>query len=219
VAATGSVQERVPFALAGATNDAGDASNTTGDPEADRDGDGVPDKADRCPDKFASFPDGCPRLETGPNVVPIPRLISFARNSTTPTAESDKVIRLVALALTDEHSSMRVELIGHASNDEVGWQRISAARAAAVVAILVHAGVDRRRLVARGERSAPAPWVPPPGPPPPGDPNANVAKDKEAWLAAQRTVEFRVTDPGDPAKDRAAMQHRAICDIIGCAPE
>jgi outer membrane protein OmpA-like peptidoglycan-associated protein len=151
-------------------------------------------------------------------------IVTFARNSTRPTPETDEIIRLEALMMTDR-PSMKVEVIGHASNDETDWQRISAARAAAVVAILVQAGVDKWRLVARGERSgersAPVPWARPPAPQSPGDPDAgNVAKEKEAWLAAHRTVEFHVTDPGDPAKNRPPALPEDICKVIGrCAPQ
>jgi outer membrane protein OmpA-like peptidoglycan-associated protein len=151
-------------------------------------------------------------------------IVTFARNSTQPTPETDEIIGMVANMMTGR-PSMKVEVIGHASSDETDWQRISAARAAAVFARLVRAGVDKWRLVARGERSgersAPVSWARPPAPQSPDDPNAaNVAKEKEAWLAAHRTVEFHVTDPGDPAKNRSPPLPMTICKVLGyCRPQ
>lgn len=220
-AGTGSVQEPVPLALADATYDAGGASDTTGDPEADRDGGAIAaDRADASTEvaNFCGCHDASPPCRAGVlcSLVGIKicgKLVCFARNSTRPTPESDEGIAAFASVMKD-NPSMKVEVIGHASNDEAGWQRISAARAAAVVASLVRAGVDGSCLVARGERSAPAPWAPPPA----GDPNAaNVAKEKEAWLTAHRIAEFHVTDPGHRAypHDSAAPD---ICKMFGCGP-
>jgi outer membrane protein OmpA-like peptidoglycan-associated protein len=144
-AGTGSI----PFAPAGAANDAGDGSNATGEPEADRDSDGIPDRDDRCPDTPGHVPDGCPtwREEPGHGCA-IAAVVTFWYHSTRLTPDSDAAIRQVT-DLLKANPCLNVELIGFVSLGEADPEKTGTARAAAVMAGLVHAGVDRKRLVAK----------------------------------------------------------------------
>ena len=207
---TGAVQEPVPLAIAGATNDAGDASTATAEPEADRDGDGVPDKADRCPDRpGSSFSDGhgCP-MGGGPDYkisCGIAAFVTFWHGSTRLTPDSDAAIREVA-DLMKANPCLKVEVIGYVSSDEVegmgglvgeGFggeglggvklknpEKTGTARAAAVIEVVIRAGVDRTRLVAKYGGPLPAPFG-----------------------AGASRVEFHMMNRG------------AACKVIGCPPD
>ncbi len=145
----------------------------------DRDGDGIPDNEDRCPDaagpaKFQGCPDtdgdgipdiddkcptvpgpksnnGCPVTKTDVDVVL--KDINFKFNSAEITPESKASINKAVKLLADSDILANGAYIdGH--TDRVGSQTynqtLSKKRAQSVVDALVNAGVDRSKLTARG---------------------------------------------------------------------
>jgi outer membrane protein OmpA-like peptidoglycan-associated protein len=149
---------------------------------ADKDSDGIPDDADACPKvagRASADPktNGCPQIvvtvSTGMTIL---QQVTFARGNTSPSPDSDPIVRDTAEALRTHPSITKVEVGGHASLDDPTPQQTSEARAANVVARLVALGVDRGRLIARGYGTA--------------QPLASSAT-KEG-RARNRRVEFRV---------------------------
>ena len=164
----------------------GPAENA-GCPWADRDHDGVPDKDDACPDEPGPADNkGCPRKQSLIVVkrdrIDIKQQVHFKPNKTLILPDSFELLRQVATAIKDApHISVRIE--GH--TDNVGKlennMKLSQARADAVKEFLVKQGVEGRQITAEGY-----------GPTRPIASNAT-----KAGKAANRRVEFRITEPGE----------------------
>jgi outer membrane protein OmpA-like peptidoglycan-associated protein len=138
--------------------------------EPDRDGDGVPDHRDACPEQFGSAR-GCPTDAPGvgraeppapepdapqahfiPGKIVIAKQIHFATGEDEILPESFPILGEVA-RLLDEHAEIaRVSVDGHTDDvgDDATNMRLSRRRALAVVRWLVQHGIDERRLEARG---------------------------------------------------------------------
>jgi hypothetical protein len=86
-------------------------------------------------------------------------VVGFARDGATPLPAYDEVIQDVVDHL-EANPAMKIAVVGYASSDELNPQKSSEARAAAVLARLVRAGISRKRLVARGEGSSLPRWWP-----------------------------------------------------------
>lgn len=141
-------------------------------PLCDRDGDGVDDAHDACPDdpaepgpQLTEGPNaGCPPQETVIGLVNKrpsgPPIVIFERGSAQPLPESRETIEVMAKALRERPPGRRVLVEGHASGDEADGVGLSEARARAVVKQLVAAGVKPGLLEARGL----GPHVPPDAP-------------------------------------------------------
>jgi OOP family OmpA-OmpF porin len=154
-------------------------------PSPDRDGDGVPNEADACPDEAGAADadpkkSGCPRAFVQGNQIKITEQVKFGNNSGTILAEPATVATLEAvLRVLKEHPEIeRLSVEGY--SDNVGSaeanRKLSQRRADAVVAWLVKAGIDPKRLQSAGfglER--------------PIDTN-----DTPAGRANNRRVEFRI---------------------------
>jgi outer membrane protein OmpA-like peptidoglycan-associated protein len=126
------------------------------DPDADRDGDGVPDKDDRCPDEPGEhWNQGCPYhdivVDEGSTLVVLGS-IDFEFDSAKLKESSFHVLDAVAKALTDNPDIERVEVGGH--TDERGSAPynldLSNRRAASVVAYLAEHGIAAKRLSSHG---------------------------------------------------------------------
>ncbi|HEY8092041.1 MAG TPA: OmpA family protein, partial [Polyangiaceae bacterium] len=117
---------------------------------------GIADGADACPKEpgtAAADPrkNGCPQLVTVETMgIVILQQVLFTRGASTVLAESLPVIDATVSALRRTPVPHPIEIAGHASADEPGAQRLSEARAKAVMARMVAAGVDAKRLVVRG---------------------------------------------------------------------
>jgi outer membrane protein OmpA-like peptidoglycan-associated protein len=124
----------------------------------DRDGDGIPDERDQCPDKPESKnnyedDDGCP------DVVPTAvkkftgtiRGITFALNSAKILVASHKTLDAAVKVMT-QYPKMKVRIDGHTDNigSEAYNQDLSQRRAEAVRAYLVSKGVSADRLTVKG---------------------------------------------------------------------
>jgi OmpA-OmpF porin, OOP family len=131
--------------------------DTDGCPDADNDGDGVDDTLDRCPrERGLASSEGCPRLnyegvEVAPQALRITRPVLFEGSTATIRSVSFPLLDTIVDVLKD-HPEIRLEIQGH--NDSRGSdalnQKVSHARAEAVMRYLVERGVDPARLTAIG---------------------------------------------------------------------
>jgi outer membrane protein OmpA-like peptidoglycan-associated protein len=126
------------------------------DDEADRDGDGVLDKDDRCPDVPGElWNQGCPEekmiIDEGSTLV-ILQSIDFEFDSATIKESSYPVLDAIVKALGDNLDIQSVEIGGH--TDERGSapynKDLSNRRAASVKTYLVEHGVAATRLSSHG---------------------------------------------------------------------
>jgi outer membrane protein OmpA-like peptidoglycan-associated protein len=153
---SGLEQERRPLIVAEET---AEVEVVAAAPIVDRDGDGVADGADNCPD-VAGLADnaGCPPYEKVavlPDKLEVKDKIAFEWNSSKLDASSGPALDEVAQALKD-NPTFRVEVAGHASSDgnDDHNQQLSEQRAETVVTYLVSRGVARDRLKSRGFSSS-----------------------------------------------------------------
>ena len=138
----------------------------------DRDGDGIPDNLDKCPDKPENYngiedEDGCPdgydrdkdRItdtppvpETLEDVVAVPAPIEFKFDTAIMLPGAEAYLARVLEILQKHTDVLKIEIQGHTSS-EGGYDynmRLSNARAHTVVQWLVDHGVAAERLVPRG---------------------------------------------------------------------
>jgi outer membrane protein OmpA-like peptidoglycan-associated protein len=125
----------------------------------DRDGDGVSDADDRCPDVMGTVTQaGCPPYEqvvVSPDKIEVKQKIAFEWSSSRLTPESHVALDEVARAMRD-NPAFRFEVEGHASSEgeESVNQPLSEQRASAVVQYLVAHGIANDRLASRGFSSS-----------------------------------------------------------------
>jgi outer membrane protein OmpA-like peptidoglycan-associated protein len=125
----------------------------------DRDGDGVPDNVDRCPDVAGSWENhGCPPYQTlvvQPDRLELKEKLYFKWNQAVIEEASFPTLNEVAQALKD-NKNFKVQVEGHASSEGTydHNQDLSERRAEAVVDYLVARGVPRDRLVSKGFSSS-----------------------------------------------------------------
>lgn len=162
--------------------------------EPDRDGDGVVDVCDACPDESGLPPDGCPRrvVIEAAEIRITPQLF-FPLNGATVMPPGRPVLDEVG-ALMREHPEIRsLEVRGHASAGERGASGLARRRADNARSYLVERGVEAARLVAQGY-----------GVDVPLDTNATAI-----GRARNRRVDFRILDaarpPGAPERPRPVM--------------
>jgi OmpA-OmpF porin, OOP family len=125
----------------------------------DTDGDGIIDNEDACPQEpGAPSPDpykrGCPaRMALTPEAT-MAIIIHFPRASRTLPAETLLLVDAAVAVLKTKPAIRQVAVEGHASSDEPDAQGLSEDRAKSVIDRMVAAGIDRTRLVPRGEASS-----------------------------------------------------------------
>ncbi len=126
---------------------------------ADRDGDGIPDSVDRCPDVAGTIDYyGCPpykRIVVTPDKLELKEKIQFAWDAATLQQASYPVLDEVVQALKD-NTSFRVEVEGHTSSEGTDDhnQTLSEQRAQAVLDYLAAHGIARDRLGSKGFSSS-----------------------------------------------------------------
>jgi outer membrane protein OmpA-like peptidoglycan-associated protein len=134
----------------------------TAEPEeqaADRDGDGVADGVDNCPDVAGLVEnDGCPAYDkviVKKDKLEVNEKIAFKWNSAELEPSSYAALDEVVRALND-NQSFRVQVEGHASSEgsEAHNQTLSEQRAIAVLDYLASKGVARDRLGSKGFSSS-----------------------------------------------------------------
>jgi len=125
----------------------------------DRDGDGVPDDMDACPDMRGPASNvGCPIYEkvvVKPDKLELLEKIQFAWNQAVIESVSYPALDEVAKALQDNRG-FRVAIEGHASSEGADDhnQSLSSHRAEAVLEYVANHGVARDRLVSKGFSSS-----------------------------------------------------------------
>jgi outer membrane protein OmpA-like peptidoglycan-associated protein len=125
----------------------------------DRDGDGVADDVDRCPEVAGTLADnGCPpykKLVVQPDKLELKEKLYFDWNKATLQPESFPVLDEVVQALQD-NKSFKVQVQGHASSEGTNDhnQDLSEDRAEAVLAYLASHGVAKERLSSKGFASS-----------------------------------------------------------------
>ena len=129
-----------------------------GCPDCDNDGDGVlecPKVVDKCPDKPAKTPDGCPKkyklVVVTDKKIELKQTVYFATNRAVIKAASYALLNEVAQVLKD-NKGIHVRIEGH--TDSKGSNRfnlrLSTWRAASVRKYLIARGVPENRMVSKG---------------------------------------------------------------------
>lgn len=136
--------------------------DTDGCPDLDNDRDGVPDVVDQCPfDQETQNgyldEDGCPdkspdRVVVQKEKIVIHDRIFFEYNRAVIQRMSYDLLDEIARVINDHPRITLIQVEGHTDSDgsDAYNEKLSQARAEAVVAYLVTAGVDPARLVAKG---------------------------------------------------------------------
>ena len=137
-------------------NEAGPAANN-GCPWPDSDGDGVLDKDDQCPNEAGTVANnGCPEVvlptpEVEAQLTSYARTINFNTGKSTFKEEAYPTLQAIA-AILKEYPKANFRIEGH--TDSVGSeslnQRLSDARANAVMDYLINNGIAAARLTAKG---------------------------------------------------------------------
>ena len=128
-------------------------------PLPDRDGDGVPDQDDRCPDVPGPVENqGCPiydKVVVHKDKLELKEKVAFAKDTAKLVPKSYPLLDQVAKALQD-NKNLRVSVEGHTSSGGTKKhnQDLSQRRAAVVLEYLVRQGVARDRLSSRGFSSS-----------------------------------------------------------------
>lgn len=125
-----------------------------GCPDLDNDRDRIPDSDDKCPNEPESYngfddEDGCPdrgRVVVTDSSIEVLDMIFFSKGSATVERRSYPILDAVAAALKGNPSIRKVEVGGHASDDEGDAWSLASRRAAAVRQYLIDHGVESRRL-------------------------------------------------------------------------
>ncbi|AXT18706.1 OmpA family protein [Flavobacteriaceae bacterium AU392] len=137
-------------------NEAGPSANN-GCPWPDSDGDGVLDKDDQCPNEVGTVANnGCPEVvvpteEVQKQLTEYARTINF--NSSRSTFKDDAFPTLQAItAILKEYPKANFRIEGHtdSTGSETGNQKLSEARAKAVLDYLVTNGISSNRLTSQG---------------------------------------------------------------------
>ncbi len=129
--------------------------DSDGCPEADNDRDRVGDRNDKCPNEPETFngfedEDGCPdrgRVVVTDTSIEVLDQVYFGKTSDDIKNTSAPILDAVAATLRGNPDIIKIEVGGHASDDEgEGWA-LSSRRAAAVRKALIDRGVEGKRLV------------------------------------------------------------------------
>ncbi len=124
------------------------------DPTIDKDGDGVPDVDDKCPELKGDVTNyGCPKIKEKTRKVFSKALrgIQFETNLAVIKSVSYPVLQEVVIALK-ENPGYQIEILGHTDNKGGAEYNLelSQKRADAVARFLENNGIDKRRIVTTG---------------------------------------------------------------------
>ncbi|HEX5063159.1 MAG TPA: OmpA family protein [Kofleriaceae bacterium] len=161
--------------------------DTDGCPDADNDRDRVNDAYDKCPNEPETWngfedDDGCPdrgRVVVTSSAIEVLEQIYFAKTSDGIKKESGEILDAIAATLRGNPDIVKVEVGGHASDDEGEAWALSSRRASVVRQALIQRGVEGKRLV-----------VVPYGSTRPLDPKAADKNRRVDFLIAQRQEEM-----------------------------
>ena len=166
--------------------------------EPDRDGDGVVDVCDACPEESGLPTDGCPRRVVIEEAeIRITPQLFFPLNGSTVMPPGRPVLEEIAAVMRTHPALRSVEVRGHASVGEASASRLAQRRADAARAYLTEHGVEAERLLAHGY-----------GVDVPLD-----ANDTAIGRARNRRVDFRILDAAQP---RSAPERPRPVMPAGC---
>lgn len=151
----------------------------------DKDGDGIADKDDACPDD-AGMADplpnknGCPLARIDGKEIKLTEQFRFNDKGADLKRDNDVLILAIASMLKKHPEIEKLRVEGHTDNEgkPAANQKLSQERAEAVVKALVKAGVDKKRLEAKGI----------------GGLNPIETNVTEEGRAANRRIELRIVD-------------------------
>lgn len=137
--------------------DKDDFEDDDGCPDCDNDDDGVPEcpePIDKCPNKAAKTPDGCPvykLVKVTDKKIEIKQTIYFDTAKTTIKRRSYALLNEVATALKD-NPKIKIRVEGHTDSrgKDAYNLKLSNGRAASVRDYLIGRGVDEARMVSQG---------------------------------------------------------------------
>ncbi len=184
-------QDGVTDAADGCPDKAGPPANQ-GCPDEDRDGDGVVDRLDNCPDeKGEAKYQGCKKkqlVRITDGSLEILDIVYFRTNRSRIRSRSYRLLRNVASVLKNQPRIQKVRVEGHTDSrgSTESNEKLSQARAEAVVDFLVKQGLTRSRLEAVGF----------------GEANPVASNETRKGRAANRRVEFNIVDPPTNIKTR-----------------
>jgi outer membrane protein OmpA-like peptidoglycan-associated protein len=129
--------------------------DSDGCPEADNDQDRISDSNDRCPNEPETFngyddSDGCPdrgRVVVTNTSIEVLDQVYFAKSTDGIKSSSSQILDAIAATLRGNPEIVKVEVGGHASEDEGEAWALSSRRASAVRQALIDRGVEAKRLV------------------------------------------------------------------------
>ncbi len=157
--------------------------------EGDRDGDGIPDSVDRCPDEPETHngfqdEDGCP--DRGRVIVSSSRLeildkVYFTSRQSDLKSISTPILDAIVATLRGNPQITRIEVQGHGDEHEGADQRLTTQRAENVKRYLVQHGIEARRIEARSY----------------GHSRPVCAQHDEACWSKNRRVEFVILNRND----------------------
>ncbi len=157
-------------------------------PVRDRDGDGIFDPVDACPDEPETYndfedEDGCPdqlRVVVRADRIEILDRVLFYVDEARIKPESFEILDQVTAVLLDNPRILKVRVEGHTDSDgsDAYNLELSDRRAAAVVAYLVERGIERERLMSEGL----------------GESRPLVPNDSPANKQENRRVEFHIVE-------------------------
>ncbi len=165
-----------------------DNPKTNGCPP-DRDGDGIIDSEDACPDAPGPKTDdpktnGCPKAAVVNGMIKISEQVKFATGSAKILKDSDELLGAVADIFLKHPEIKKVRIEGHTDNvgKAAANKKLSQARAESVKTWLTKHGIDKGRMTAIGF-----------GQEKPIDDNTT-----DKGRANNRRVEFHIEDGGTP---------------------
>jgi OmpA-OmpF porin, OOP family len=127
--------------------------------DGDRDGDGIPDSRDKCPDVPENYngiedEDGCPERDVavGDGGLVLFKKIKFARDSAEILPESFELVDQIAATIKEHPEFLLMEIAGHADEraPDLYNLNLTQRRSDSVVNALVKRGIDKSRLRAKG---------------------------------------------------------------------
>lgn len=126
----------------------------SGDSDADNDHDRISDRDDKCPyepETYNGFEDtdGCPdrgRVVVTDTSIEVLDLIYFTKSAAAIDRKSYPILDAIVATLRGNPSIKKIEIGGHASDDEPDAWSLSSRRASAVRQYLIDQGIEPRRL-------------------------------------------------------------------------
>jgi outer membrane protein OmpA-like peptidoglycan-associated protein len=129
--------------------------DSDGCPDADNDRDRVGDRSDKCPNEPETFngfedDDGCPdrgRVVVTSSSLEVLDQVYFAKGNDGVKKTSAPILDAIAATLRGNPDIVKIEIGGHASDDEAEAWALASRRASAVRQALIDRGVESKRLV------------------------------------------------------------------------